>query len=84
MINLMLPDRFTRLVLAAGPLLVLMLSDCGSPLSITDCHDQYGRGGTAPNILKVSCTPAGLNVQCVGIADNSPASSCLAAQTPNR
>jgi hypothetical protein len=53
-------------------LAVLWLTACGgNPLDITDCHDSAGRGSTAPNILKLSCTPAGSNVRCQAIADNS-------------
>lgn len=53
-------------------ILALLLADCGgNPLSIKDCKDQYGRGGTAPNILRVSCTSAGSDVRCQSIADNS-------------
>jgi hypothetical protein len=67
----------------------MLVHGCGgSPLSVTDCHDQYGRGGTAPNILKVSCTPAGSDVTCEAIADNSasnyvycPISGNVTAQT---
>lgn len=46
----------------------------GNPLSITDCHDQYGRGGTAPDALKITCTPSGVDVKCQAIADNSASS----------
>jgi hypothetical protein len=56
----------------AAALFVLCLPACGgNPLDITDCHDAAGRGGTAPNILKLSCAPAGSTVRCQAIADNS-------------
>ena len=43
----------------AAALFVLCFTGCGGNPLITDCHDQAGRGGTAPNILKLSCVPAG-------------------------
>ena len=44
----------------------------GNPLNIENCKDQYGRGATAPNNVKVTCEPTGgPEVWCRATADNS-------------
>jgi hypothetical protein len=44
----------------------------GSPLKIENCKDQYGRGATALNVVKVTCDLiGGPEVSCRATADNS-------------
>jgi hypothetical protein len=57
---------------AAVLLIAISAANCGgNGITIENCHDQYGRGSTLPNALKVTCVPAGSDLSCQAIADNS-------------
>ena len=60
----------TRGFLVTGLVIaVLSVAGCGSATGPT-CSDKYGRGSNQPDILKISCSPLGSDIQCRADATN--------------